>query len=98
MSAIASIAQSGLQAAQQRLNASAHNVANQQTEGFRRQQVAQQAVPEGGVAAQTVRGLQGVALEQEAVEQIGASYAYLANLQVLRTNDRMQGSLLDERA
>jgi flagellar basal-body rod protein FlgC len=34
MSAIASIAQSGLQAAQQRLNASAHNVANQQTEGF----------------------------------------------------------------
>lgn len=98
MSAIASIAQSGLQAAQQRLNASAHNVANQQTEGFRRQQVAQQAVPEGGVTAQTVRGQQGAALEQEAVEQISASYAYLANLQVLRTNDRMQGSLLDERA
>ncbi|MDH1291628.1 flagellar basal body protein [Comamonas terrigena] len=98
MSAIASIAQSGLQAAQQRLNASAHNVANQQTEGFRRQQVAQQAVPEGGVTAQTARGQQGVALEQEAVEQISASYAYLANLQVLRTNDRMQGALLDERA
>ncbi len=98
MSAIASIAQSGLQAAQQRLNASAHNVANQQTEGFRRQQVAQQAMPEGGVTAQTVRGQQGVALEQEAVEQISASYAYLANLQVLRTNDRMQGALLDERA
>ncbi|WP_313571281.1 flagellar basal body protein [Comamonas terrigena] len=98
MSAIASIAQSGLQAAQQRLNASAHNVANQQTEGFRRQHVAQQAVPEGGVTAKTVRGQQGVALEQEAVEQISASYAYLANLQVLRTNDRMQGALLDERA
>ncbi|MEG2999197.1 MAG: flagellar basal body protein [Comamonas sp.] len=98
MSAIASIAQSGMQAAQQRLNASAHNVANQQTAGFRRQQVEQQAVPEGGVTAQTVRGPEGVALEEEAVEQISASYAYLANLQVLRTNDRMQGQLLDERA
>ena len=98
MSAIASIAQSGLQVAQQRLNASAHNVANQQTAGFCRQQVEQQAVPEGGVTAQTVRGPEGVALEEEAVEQISASYAYLANLQVLRTNDRMQGALLDERA
>ena len=97
MTAIASIAQSGLQAAQQRLDASAHNVANQQTAGFRRQQVAQQAVPEGGVRAQTQRGPEGVALEEEAVEQIGAGYAYLANLQVLRTNDRMQGTLLDER-
>lgn len=97
MSAIASIAQSGMHVAQQRLDASAHNVANQQTAGFRRQQVEQQAVPEGGVTAQTVRGPEGVALEQEAVEQISASYAYLANLQVLRTNDRMQGTLLDER-
>lgn len=97
MSAIASIAQSGMHVAQQRLDASAHNVANQQTAGFRRQQVAQQAVPEGGVSAQTVRGPEGVALEQEAVEQISASYAYLASLQVLRTNDRMQGTLLDER-
>lgn len=97
MSAIASIAQSGMHVAQQRLDASAHNVANQQTAGFRRQQVTQQAVPEGGVSAQTVRGPEGVLLEQEAVEQISASYAYLANLQVLRTNDRMQGTLLDER-
>ena len=98
MSAIASISQSGMQAAQQRLNASAHNVANQQTAGFRRQQVEQQAVPQGGVTTQTQRGQEGVSLEAEAVEQISASYAYLANLQVLRTNDRMQGALLDERA
>lgn len=99
MSAIGSIAQSGLQAAQQRLHASAHNVANQQTPGFRREQVAQQAVPQGGVHTQVQRSPQeGVALEAEAVEQISASYAYLANLQVLRTNDRMQGALLDERA
>ena len=99
MSALGSISQSGMQAAQQRLHASAHNVANQQTPGFRRQQVEQQANPQGGVTTQTVRSTDtGVALETEAVEQISASYAYLANLQVLRTQDRMQGTLLDERA
>lgn len=98
MTAIASIAQSGMQLAQQRLHASAHNVANQQTPGFQRQQVVQQALPTGGVQGQTVRGLEGAAPEQDVVEQISASYAYLANLQVLRTNDRMQGQLLDTHA
>lgn len=98
MVAISSIAQSGLQVAQQRLDASAHNVANQNTASFRRHSVQQQEVESAGVQAQTVRGNQGVALEQEVVEQIGASYAYLANLQVLKTSDRMQGSLLNEKA
>lgn len=99
MVALTSTAQSGLRVAQQRLDASAHNVANQQTPGFRRQQVQQQSLPDnGGVQAQTARAAPGMQLEQEAVEQISASYAYLANLQVLRTNDRMAGSLLDERA
>ena len=98
MSAIASIAQSGMHVAQQRLDASAHNVANQQTAGFRRQQVQQQALAAGGVQGQSTRAVEaGVAPVEEAVEQINASYAYLANLQVLRTNDRMQGTLLDER-
>jgi flagellar basal body rod protein FlgG len=81
------------------LNASAHNVANQQTPAFRREQVTQQSLAEGGVQSRTVRAHQeGVALEQEMVEQISASYTYLANLQVLRTHDRMQGTLLDARA
>lgn len=99
MTTLSSIAQSGLQVAQQRLDASAHNVANQSTAGFRRQQLQQQALVQGGVQGQTTRAVEaGVAPVQEAVEQVSASYAYLANLQVLRTNDRMQGALLDVKA
>ena len=98
MVSISSIAQSGMQAAQRRLDASAHNVANQNTAAFRRHEVQQQESKAGGVQAQTVRAEQGVSLEREMVEQISTSYAYLANLKVLTTADRMQGSLLNEKA
>ncbi len=39
-----------------------------------------------------------MALEAEAVQQIAASYAFKANLLVLRTADEMAGTLLDARA
>ncbi len=75
MSSLLSIASSGLQAAQLRLNGSAHNIANLNTPGFKRETVQQQAVPaSGGVQAHTARAAQaGVALEAEAVQQIAAS-------------------------
>ncbi|HPU20666.1 MAG TPA: flagellar basal body protein [Alicycliphilus sp.] len=97
MSSLLSIASSGLQAAQLRLNASAHNVANLNTPGFKGQTVQQQAVPPtGGVQARTAQAARpGVALEAEAVEQITASYAFKANALVLRTADDMAGTLLD---
>jgi flagellar hook protein FlgE len=100
MTSVSSTALSGLYVAQQRLDASAHNVANQSTADFRRQQVQQQqALAQGGVQGQTTRAVEaGVVPVEEAVEQISASYAYLANLQVLRTDDRMQGALLDVKA
>jgi len=100
MTSIAAIAQSGLQAAQLRLDSSAHNVANMNTEGFRRQTVEQQAAPSlGGTRARPGQpGEPGVALEQEAVEQIAATYAFKASLLVLRTADEMAGALLDVRA
>ena len=40
----------------------------------------------------------GVALEQEAVEQMSATYAFKANLQTIKTQDEMVGSLLDVKA
>lgn len=100
MSSISSIASSGLQAAQLRLGASAHNVANLHTPGFHRQAVAQQTRPDqGGVTASVQRKpQQGVALEQEAVEQISATYAFKANLQTFQAADRMLDALLDTRA
>lgn len=99
MSTLSSIASSGLQAAQLRLGTSAHNVANTQTADFQRQSVAQQAQPSGGVSAsvQTARQT-GAHLEADAVEQMSATYAFKANLQILRTADHMLGSLVDEYA
>ena len=100
MASISSIGSSGLQAAQLRLDSAAHNVANMNTAGFKRQAVAQEAVPDlGGTRASLGQaGEEGVALEQEAVEQMAATYAYKANLQTIKTQDEMMGALLDVRA
>lgn len=84
MSSLTSIAQSGLQAAQARLGAAAHNVANAQTPDFRRQTVTAQAVaPAGnatgaaglngsGAAAAATSG-QGVAVRTGQAAQTGAN-------------------------
>ncbi|MCB1978689.1 MAG: flagellar basal body protein [Burkholderiaceae bacterium] len=99
MSSLNSIATSGLAAAQLRLDASASNVANLNTPGYRARQVAQQATPGGGVAASVQRAdAEGVSLEKEIVDQLAAKQAFLANLQTLRTGDAVLGALLDVRA
>ena len=99
MRPITSIAQSGLQAAQARLNTSAHNVANGQTEGFKRQTVQASADEGGGVKVSISQAAQaGANLEQDVVNQMAAKQDFLANLKVIKTADQMMGSLLDERA
>ena len=101
MASISSIGSSGLQAAQLRLDASANNVANMNTPGYRREVVAQEEAAESaGVRAtlQREQDANGVALEQEAVEQMSATYAFKANLQTIKTQDEMMGSLLDVKA
>ncbi len=101
MASISSIGSSGLQAAQLRLDASANNVANMNTPGYRREVVAQQeAKGSAGVSATIEResSEKGVALEQEAVEQMSATYAFKANLQTIKAQDQMMGSLLDVKA
>lgn len=99
MSSLSAIASSGLAAAQKRLDASANNVANLSTPGYRAQRVVQQAAPEGGVQASVERAAaEGVALEREAVDQLAAKQAFLASVQTLRTGDAVMGALLDIRA
>jgi flagellar hook-associated protein FlgK len=99
MNSIASIALSGLQAAQTQLSSSAHNVANAMTPGFRRQLVAQQAVDGGGVSTTLERAPQaGEALAEDIVTMKLAGHLFTANLKVLQTQDRMLGTLLDEHA
>ena len=99
MNSIASIALSGMNAASLSLNSAAHNIANLQTPGFRRQLTQQATLPEGGVSVTFDRAAQaGDALAEDIVGQMLAGYAFKANLLTLQTNDRMLGSLLDLKA
>lgn len=95
-----SAAASGLQAASLRLDSSAHNVANAQTPGFRRQEAQASArAGSGGVDTRVARSArEGVSLEQEVVDQIAASALFKANAKVVATVDRTLGRWLDEKA
>ena len=99
MNALSSIALSGIQAAQTRLNASANNIANMNTDGFRRDEVSAQAVEGGGVAVSVGKaGRSGTDLVQDIVEQKMAALEFKANVQVLKTSAQVMGTLLDEKA
>jgi flagellar hook protein FlgE len=92
---IASIALSGLNAASNQLATAAHNIANAQAPGFRRQLVQQTAQPGAGVVSIGRAAETGDALAEDVVAQMSATYAFKANVLALKTQDRMLGSLLD---
>lgn len=99
MTSLASIAVSGMNAAQTLLNASAHNIANLDSAGFRRQEVVQTPQAGGGVSATVTRAsAQGPSLEADVVAQLQAKNAFLANLAVFKTAHAITGTLLDETA
>jgi flagellar hook protein FlgE len=99
MSRLASIALSGLNAASTRLATAAHNIANAQTPGFRRQLVQQAAQPEGGVVVSIGSAAAvGDTLAEDVVAQMSATYAFKANVLTLKAQDRLLGSLLDIKA
>jgi len=96
MTSISSIALSGMNAAQATLNSSAHNVANLNTSGFRRQEVVQIAQSGGGVSTTlTTASMAGSSLKTDVVTQLQAKNAFLANLAVFKTSNAMAGALLD---
>lgn len=91
----AAIALSGLQAAQRQMQASAHNVANLSTAGFRRTQVHSEPSPQGGVTTTLAMAPQeGASLETDAVALLQAKNAFLANLAVFKSHEQMMGTLL----
>jgi flagellar basal body rod protein FlgG len=99
MNSITSIAVSGMHAAQAQLAASAHNIANLATPGFKRQTVQVASVPEGGVkTAVSSAPTAGAALEEDVVQQLQAKNSFMANLAVFKTRDRTMGALLDTRS
>ncbi len=99
MTSLSSIALSGMNAAQALLDASANNIANANTPGYARQQVAQSAQAGGGVATtRTSASAPGATLEADVVAQLQAKNAFLANLAVFKTSDKLAGALLDHKA
>ena len=99
MPSTTAIALSGMNAAQTNLQASAHNIANIDTAGFRRQRVDRSAVAGGGVATSVAQD--SASGDPEVADVVGllqAKNGFLANLAVFRTADRMTGALLDRAA
>jgi hypothetical protein len=99
MNSISSIALSGLNAAQFRLDAAANNVANLQTPAYRRRLVAAEALPEGGVVTSVeLADGAGENLAEDIVSTMLAAYSFKANLRTLQTEAGLIGSLLDTKA
>ena len=99
INSLPSIVASGMQAAQAQLQVSANNIANLNTEGYHRQELQQSAQAQGGVSTSVRRAAEaGSDLEADVVAQLQAKNAFLANLAVFKTSNKMQGALLDEAA
>lgn len=96
MVSLSSIALSGMHAAQTQLRASAHNVANLNTAGFSRQEVTLRAQTGGGVSAGVTTAMRpGPSLESDVIAQLQAKNAFLSNLAVFKTQDKLAGTLLN---
>jgi len=101
MTAISANSLSGTNAAQTALDVSAHNVANQATPGFKRQEVVNTELPQGGVQA-VVKPANAAQITPPAdlssadlAEMLKSKNALLANLSVFRADNLMGGKLLD---
>jgi flagellar basal-body rod protein FlgC len=88
---------SGLASSQARLFASAHNVANLNTESFRPLRALQSTLRGGGAEASLERSpaAREVSLAHETVERIRAGHQFVGSLRVLETALQMRGSLVD---
>lgn len=96
MNIASSISLSGMQAAQSQLQASAHNLANLETQNFTRQEITQSTTPAGGVqTAVQASSVPGSNPEADMVQQQQSKYTYLANLSVFKSNNDMLGTLLN---
>ena len=105
---------SGIQSEQKRVDVSAHNSANQNTDGFEKQRVASREAAAGGVetrvdsvalteeamarSAQLSGSQNDVDPSEEAVSRIQARESLKSNVKAIRAQDQMQKGLLDELA
>jgi flagellar hook protein FlgE len=112
LGSLGSIASSGLRVETRRLEQSAQNVANVNTDGYEAHRVESHSRAQGGVdaAVYSRHGLPAPArdgaapvqsttdLAEEQVTQLSSLRSFQANLAVLRTADAMLGELVDRKA
>ena len=96
MSSLAAIALSGMSAAQLRLSAAGHNIANNSTPNFQPEVVDQSSVAGGGVQASLSQSpTASNDLAANLVEEQSAVYAFKANMRTVQAQKDMLGSLFD---
>jgi flagellar basal-body rod protein FlgC len=113
MNSVSSIALSSMRFATARLERSAQNVANVNTDGYEAQRAVAREQQNGGVSGTTTptyaphpafeRGAEEVLgsntdLVSETVEQLGAAQQFKASIALLKTDQEMQRSVLDIKA
>ncbi len=99
----------GLKAMETRMAASANNLANVNTDGFKKDRVTLSETVHGGIRAEvakvetpgamvedldTTRELSNVDLAEEIAGTIPTKAAYSANLKMIQTQDELTGTLL----
>ncbi len=100
----------GMNAMGTKMSATANNVANSNTDGFKKDRVTFTDRENGGVSAEvskvdtpgtivedqgTTRELSNVDLAEELVSTIPTQGIYTANVKMIQTQDEMMGTLLD---
>jgi flagellar hook protein FlgE len=95
MNAANGIAQSGIEAYSTKMEVTANNIANVNSENFKASQVTMRENPNGGVDARVSQTADKVDISREAVEMLSTTAGFKANLKVLKTNSEMSQSLLD---
>ncbi len=111
MISTSTIAQSGMIAASNLLRASANNIANQNTDGFKKDVVVQKEAKNGGVKSEVRKSEEStkvfkadsgdlvetsnVRTEEEIVNQIVGKHQFSANLSVLKSIMETEGEIVD---
>lgn len=96
---VSSISLSGMSAAQAQLDTAAHNIANSNTENFRRQKVTQTEAKGGGVDVSFSKETAPSSnMAGDAVSEMMAKYSFLANVRVFKSHDAMAGALFKIKA
>jgi len=90
-----STALSGISAANERLRAASSNIASMADANATRTQANLSTVKGGGVRADLEQTQEPIRPANEVVEQQSATYDFVANLKMLKTQVRAEGAILD---